>query len=81
MINNAPQWQNKQDEEQELQERKEQNLKSDIIGYIKDLRFNQHKTIREIATITGKSSRDVIAFLKESVDKEKEEENEMLMDA
>lgn len=47
-----------------------ENSKGDIIGYIKDLRFNQHKTIREIATITGKSSRDVIALLKESVDKE-----------
>jgi hypothetical protein len=48
----------------------DENIKGDIIGYIRDLRFNQHKTIREIATITGKSSRDVIAVLKESVDKE-----------
>jgi hypothetical protein len=45
-----------------------ENTKGDIIGYIKDLRFNQHKTIREIAAITGKSGRDVIALLKESVD-------------
>lgn len=52
-----------------------ENTKGDIIGYIKDLRFNQHETIREIATITGKSGRDVIALLKESVDKEKGEEN------
>jgi hypothetical protein len=48
----------------------DENIKDNIIGYIKDLRFNQHKTIREIATITAKSSRDVIALLKESVDKE-----------
>lgn len=47
-----------------------ENTKGDIIGYIRDLRFSQHKTIREIATITGKSSRDIIAVLKESVDKE-----------
>jgi hypothetical protein len=49
-----------------------ENTKGDIIGYIKDLRFNQHKTIREIATITGKSGRDVIALLKESVDLNKD---------
>jgi hypothetical protein len=30
---------------------------------IKDLRFNQNKTIREIVEIVGKSSRDVIAVL------------------
>jgi hypothetical protein len=32
---------------------------------IRDLRFNQHKTIRKIAKITGKSSRDIILVLKE----------------
>jgi hypothetical protein len=53
-----------------------ENIKGDIVGHIRDLRFNQHKTIRQIAATTGKSSRDVIAVLKESVDKEKEEENE-----
>jgi CII-binding regulator of phage lambda lysogenization HflD len=52
-----------------------ENTNGDIIEYIKDLRFNQHKTIREIATITGKSSRDIIALLKNSVDKEKGEES------
>jgi hypothetical protein len=45
----------------------DENIKRDIIGYIRDLRFNQHKTIRQIAATT---------VLKESVDKEKEEENE-----
>ena len=53
----------------------DENIKRDIIGYIRDLRFNQHKTIRQIATITGKSSRDITALLRESVDKEKGEEN------
>jgi hypothetical protein len=42
----------------------DENIRGDIIGYIRDLRINQHKTIRQIATITGKSSRDVIAVLK-----------------
>jgi hypothetical protein len=50
----------------------DENVKENI----KDLRFNQHKTIREIAEITGKSSRDIIAVLNESEDKEIiEEEN------
>ena len=50
----------------------DENIKENI----KDLRFNQHKTIREIAEITGKSSRDIIAVLNESEDKEiTEEEN------
>jgi hypothetical protein len=53
----------------------DENIKGDIIGYIRDLRFNQHKTIRQIATITGKSSRDITALLRESGDKEKGEEN------
>jgi hypothetical protein len=52
-----------------------ENIKGDILEYIRDLRFNQHKTIREIATITGKSSRDIMALLKNSVDKEKGEES------
>ena len=39
----------------------DENLKEKI----KDLRFNQHKTIRKIAKITGKSSRDIILVLKE----------------
>lgn len=39
----------------------DENLKEKI----KDLRFNQHKTIRKIAKITGKSSRDIILELKE----------------
>ncbi len=38
----------------------DENLKEKI----KDLRFNQHKTIRKIAKITGKSSRDIILVLK-----------------
>lgn len=39
----------------------DENLKEKI----KDLRFNQHKTIRKIAKTTGKSSRDIILVLKE----------------
>lgn len=57
-----------------------ENTKRDIIGYIKDLRFNQHKTIREIATITGKSGRDVIALLKESVDKENKDTHDNIVE-
>jgi hypothetical protein len=34
-----------------------ENIKGDIVGHIRDLRFNQHKTIRQIAAATGKSSR------------------------
>jgi hypothetical protein len=49
----------------------DENVKENI----KDLRFNQHKTIREIAEITGKSSRDIIAVLNESEDKEIIEED------
>lgn len=50
----------------------DENVKENI----KDLRFNQHKAIREISEITGKSSRDIIAVLNESEDKEIiEEEN------
>jgi hypothetical protein len=58
----------------------DENTKGDIIGYIKDLRFNQHKTIREIATITGKSGRDVIALLKESVDKENKDTHDNIVE-
>lgn len=39
------------------------------------LYFNEHITIREIAKITRKSSRDIIAVLKMSDDKVKAEEN------
>jgi hypothetical protein len=54
----------------------DENVKENI----KDLRFNQHKTIREIAEITGKSSRDIIAVLNESEDKEIiEEENKNVL--
>ena len=42
---------------------------------IRDLYFNQHKTIRELAKITRKSSRDIIAELKVSENKEKADEN------
>jgi hypothetical protein len=38
----------------------DENTKDKII----DLSFTQHKTIREIARIVGKSSRDIIAVLK-----------------
>lgn len=40
-----------------------------------NLYSNQHKTIREIAKITKKSSRDIIAVLRNSEHKAKEEEN------
>lgn len=40
-----------------------------------DLYLNQHKTIREIARITKKSSRDIIVVLRNSEHKPKEEEN------
>jgi hypothetical protein len=42
---------------------------------IRDLYFDQHKTIRELAKITRKSSRDIIAELKVSENNEKAEEN------
>jgi hypothetical protein len=56
----------------------DENIKRDIIGYIRDLRFNQHKTIREIAKITKKSSRDIIAVLRNSEHMAKEEENDKI---
>jgi hypothetical protein len=49
----------------------DENIKSNI----RDLYFDQHKTIRELAKITRKSSRDIIAELKVSENKEKAEEN------
>jgi hypothetical protein len=44
--------------------------------YIKDLYFNQHKTIREIAKIAKRSSRDIIVVLRNSGHKAKEKEAE-----
>jgi hypothetical protein len=49
----------------------DENIKRNI----RDLYFDQHKTIRELAKITRKSSRDIIAELKVSENKEKAEEN------
>jgi hypothetical protein len=49
----------------------DENIKRNL----RDLHFSQHKTIREFAKITRKSSRDIIAVLKMSGDKEKAEEN------
>jgi hypothetical protein len=40
-----------------------------------DLHSNEHVTIREIAKIVKKSSRDIIAVLKVSENKEKGDEN------
>ena len=40
----------------------DENIKRNI----RDLYFDQHKTIRELAKITRKSSRDIIAELKVS---------------
>ena len=39
----------------------DENIKRNI----RDLYFDQHKTIRELAKITRKSSRDIIAVIKE----------------
>ena len=43
---------------------------------IMDLYFNEHKSIREIAMITKKSSRDVIPVLRNSEHKRKDQRNE-----
>ena len=48
----------------------DENLKETV----KDLRFNQHKTIREIAEITAKSNRDIMPVLSEPEDKNNAEE-------
>jgi len=48
----------------------DENIKRNI----RDLYFDQHKTIRELAKITRKSSRDIIAVIKVS-GKENAEEN------
>jgi hypothetical protein len=51
------------------------SIDENIKRNVRDLHFSQHKTICEFAKITRKSSRDIIAVLKMSGDKEKAEEN------
>jgi hypothetical protein len=49
----------------------DENMKRNI----RDLYFDQHKTIRELAKITRKSSRDIVVLLRNSEHKKKAEEN------
>jgi hypothetical protein len=49
----------------------DENIKRNI----RDLYFDQHKTIRELAKITRKSSRDIVVLLRNSEHKKKAEEN------
>jgi hypothetical protein len=51
------------------------SIDENIKRNVRDLHFNQHGTIRELAKITRTSSRDIIAVLKVSQNKEKAEEN------
>jgi transposase len=48
---------------------------------IMDLYFNEHKSIREIAKITKKSSRDITPVLRTSEYKGKDQGNERSMEA
>jgi predicted RNase H-like nuclease (RuvC/YqgF family) len=50
-------------------------IDEEIKRRIIDLHSNEHVTIREIAKIVKKSSRDIIAVLKVSENKEKADEN------
>jgi hypothetical protein len=51
----------------------DENIKRNI----RDLYFNQHKTIRELAKITRKSSRDITAILREQMQETKEQKCEV----
>ena len=48
----------------------DENIKRNI----RDIYFDQHKTIRELAKITRKSSRDIVVLLRNSEHKKKAEE-------
>ena len=53
----------------------DENMKRNI----RDLYFDQHKTIRELAKITRKSSRDIVVLLRNSEHKKKAEENKTVL--